>query len=228
MLRLHVAGSVVFCLLTAASASAQKVDGKGAPYRKWDVQAGVGFHVSVKEDRTIGTDHSWYGGWLPAAAGTLEVGRYWTSHLKTEMGVVFLNSHEDGGQETVVVPTGQTAYTFVTSTVRQTQLVFAGTHQFGENDFVHPYLTVGARVGLFDIHSIRAQSAYVYANNVSKYYEIPTLEKDLAGVLVRPYVALGSKSYFSERSFVKPEVMLAFNHRGLGQYSLRLAFGVDF
>ena len=143
MLRLHVAGSVVFCLLTAASVSAQKVDGKGAPYRKWDVQAGVGFHVSVKEDRTIGTDHSWYGAWLPAASGTLEVGRYWTSHLKTEMGVVFLNSHEDGGQETVVVPTGQTAYTFVTSTVRQTQLVFAGTHQFGENDFVHPYLTVG-------------------------------------------------------------------------------------
>ena len=45
---------------------------------------------------------------------------------------------------------------------------------------------------------------------------------------VRPYLAFGSKSYFSERTFVRPEMVLGFNNRGLSQFGARLAFGVDF
>ncbi|MFN7914109.1 MAG: hypothetical protein U0Q55_02130 [Vicinamibacterales bacterium] len=47
-------------------------------------------------------------------------------------------------------------------------------------------------------------------------------------VCVRPSWAVGSKSYFAERAYVRPEVTLGFNNHGLGGFGARLAFGVDF
>lgn len=226
MYRARVVGAAALCWLVAGSASAQLVDGKGVPYRPWDVQGGVSLHVSTKDDGSVANGS--YEHWTPAFTGTLEVGRYWTSHLKTELGVVFLPSHQGGGQESVIVPTGQSGTAYITSRVRQTQFTVAATHQFGENAFVHPYVSVGARVGLLDINQSRWPRADVFADGRYVSYVIPAIDRHFTDVRVRPYAALGSKSYFSERIFVRPEVMLAFGNRGLGQYALRVAFGVDF
>ena len=226
MYRARMVGAAAVCWLVAGSASAQLTDGQGIPYRPWDVQGGVSFHVSSKADGSVANGS--YEQWQPAFATTLEVGRYWTSHLKTELGVVYLTSHQDGGQEPVTVPTGQSGTAYITSRVRQTQLTFAATHQFGENAFVHPYVSVGARVGLLDINQSRFPRADVFADGRYVSYAIPPLEKHFTDVRVRPYAALGSKAYFSERIFARPELMLAFGNRGLGQYALRVAFGVDF
>ena len=56
-------------------------------------------------------------------------GRYWTSHLKTEASVVWLNPQEHFGQETVAVPGGN-GMAFVRSRVRQVQ--------FGAVASIHP------------------------------------------------------------------------------------------
>ena len=226
MYRARVVGAAALCWLVAGSASAQLVDGKGVPYRPWDVQGGVSLHVSTKDDGSVANGS--YEQWTPAFTGTLDVGRYWTSHLKTELGVVFLPSQQGGGQESVIVPTGQSGTAYITSRVRQTQFTFAATHQFGENAYVHPYVSVGARVGLLDITQSRWPRADVFADGRFVSYAIPALDRHFTDIRVRPYAALGSKSYFSERIFVRPEVMLAFGNRGLGQYALRVAFGVDF
>ena len=226
MYRARVLGAAAVCWLIAGSASAQLIDGKGVAYRRWDVQGGVSLHVSTRADGSVANGS--YAQWEPAFAGTLEVGRYWTSHLETELGVVFLTSHQGGGQEPVTVPTGQSGTAYITSRVRQTQFTFAVIHQFGENAFVHPYVSVGARVGLLDINQSRWPRADVFADGRYVSYAIPALDRHFTDVRVRPYAALGSKSYFSERIFVRPEVMLAFGNRGLGQYALRAAFGVDF
>ena len=226
MYRACVAGAAALCWLIAGSASAQLNDGQGVAYRPWDVQGGVSLHVSTRTDGSV-TNVS-YEQWLPAFAGTLEVGRYWTSHLKTEFGVVFMTSNQGGGQEPVIVPTGQSGTAFITSKVQQTQFVFAATYQFGENAFVHPYVSAGARVGLLDINQSRWPRADVFVDGRYVSYAIPALDRHFTDLRVRPFVALGSKSYFSERTFVRPEVMLAFGAHGLGQYALRMAFGVDF
>jgi hypothetical protein len=111
--------------------------------------------------------------------------------------------------------------------VRQTQIVLAGTYQFLENTFAHPYVSAGVRVGVLDIHAERAP--YIYTNTPPyTSYAIPALAWDSTEARARPYVAVGSKSYFSERTFVRPEMVLGFNDRGFSQFALRLGFGVDF
>jgi hypothetical protein len=45
---------------------------------------------------------------------------------------------------------------------------------------------------------------------------------------VRPVVALGCKSYFNERTFIRSEFLTAFNRQGLAQLTLRAGFGFDF
>lgn len=222
----RVVGAAVLSWLIAASASAQLIDGKGVAYRPWDVQAGASFHVSTLTDGSV--PNGSYEHWQPGFAGTLEVGRYWTSHLKTELGVALLTAHQGGGQEAVTVANGQSGFAFITSNVRQTQLTFAVTHQFGENAFMHPYVSVGGRVGLLDIDQSRWPRADVFADGRYVSYPIPAVDRHFIDVRVRPYASVGSKSYLSERTFVRPEAMLAFSNRGLGQYALRVAFGVDF
>ena len=46
----RVVGAAALCWLVAGSASAQLIDGKGVAYRPWDVQGGVGLHVSTRAD----------------------------------------------------------------------------------------------------------------------------------------------------------------------------------
>lgn len=58
-------------LALAVPASAQRVDGKGVPYRAWDVDAGIGFHSMVAADRDIGTERRDYENWDPSWATSL-------------------------------------------------------------------------------------------------------------------------------------------------------------
>ena len=41
-------------------------------------------------------------------------------------------------------------------------------------------------------------------------------------------MSAGSKSYFNERTFMRPEVVMAFSPNGVGQVGVHLTFGVDF
>jgi hypothetical protein len=73
--------------LMTSPAWAQAVDRHGAPFRLWDFAAGGGLHF--EDASTIdGTNHE-FGSWRGTGAVGLQGGRYWTSHLKTEAGVVY-------------------------------------------------------------------------------------------------------------------------------------------
>ena len=63
---------------------------------------------------------------------------------------------------------------------------------------------------------------------VSRSFTIPSTSRDRKDVRVRPFLAFGSKSYFSERTFVRPEMVLGFNDTGLSQIGGRLVFGLYF
>lgn len=155
------------------------------------------------------------------------VGYFWNSHLKTEAGATFIWPYYSttGAQE--ILNGGQVVYTYTSGEIRQTQLTFAATYQFFENSFAHPYVSGGARVGLLDIDGFESYRS-VYDNTTRRQVTSVVPVDDSLDVRVRPYVAFGSKSYFNERTYVRPEMVLGFNSNGIGQLGARLAFGFDF
>lgn len=213
-------------MLVAPEAWAQRLDKDGVPYRAWDLNASVGVHVVERRDAGGVADaqygDSTNGNW----AFGFDIGRYWTSHLKTELGLILWPGWNDYTQQPFVAPNGARGYTSTSSRIEQTQVSFAGTWQFLENTFAHPYLTAGARVGFLDVREVGSGIAWVPGQSAS--YPVPPFERESSDVVVRPYVAGGFKSYFNERVFTRPEFAVAFNSGGPSQWTTRLGFGVDF
>ena len=90
------------------------------------------------------------------AEARFDVGYYWTPHVKTEVGVGFLNTWEDYSFETFPVPSGRGGnFVFTNNSLRMVVVTPTFTYQFFENQFAHPYISVGARIGLLDTHSTR-------------------------------------------------------------------------
>ena len=223
----HVILALAALLICAVPALAQRVDAQGVPYRAWDLDAGFGFHSMASAD--AGRTDTYFVDWTPSWATSFDAGYFWNHHLKTEVGLVLMPRYHDTEREQVVLPGGLTGYTYVSSRIRQTQLTLAGTWQFLDNTFAHPYVSAGARVAVLDIDAQREPYATVITNTtVSRYFTIPSIGRDRTDVRVRPFLAFGSKSYFSERTFVRPEMVLGFNDTGLSQIGGRLVFGLDF
>jgi hypothetical protein len=216
-------------LLCAVPALAQRIDRQGVPYRAWDIDAGFGFHSMTSADASAGDADTYFDDWTPSWATSFDAGYFWNHHLKTEVGLTLLPRYYDTAREEVVLPGGLTGFTYATSRIRQTQLTLAGTWQFLDNTFAHPYVSAGARVALLAIEEQGQPFATVITPTAaSRYFSIPSVNRDRTTVRVRPFLAFGSKSYFSERTFVRPELVLGFNDTGLGQFGGRIVFGVDF
>jgi hypothetical protein len=198
------------------------------PYRAWDVDAGVGFHNLTSADGNVGNEGYEPNNWSPSWTTSLDVGHFWNSHLKTEGGLSFLQRYETATSEELTLAGGQRSYVFTRNEIRQTQVTAAATWQFFENAFAHPYVSGGARIGLLRIDSHRESYLPPLPGSVIGPVPIRPDEQHSLQARIRPFVAVGSKSYFNERSFVRPEMMLGFNGNGLSQFGARLLFGVDF
>jgi len=211
--------------IVATPALAQRVDAGGVPYRAWDVSAGSGLQFLTSRD-SVATDR---GGWsTPSGLGNVSIARYWTSHLKTELGITTLSIREGFEDAPVALPSGQVAQTFNTLRSRQQQVVLSGVYQFFDNEFAHPYAAAGLRVGVLDIESRRSPYATIIQNGTYQSIQVPEHITNRTDVQVRPFLAFGSKAYFSERVFARPEFMVTVGHSGLSQVGLNLGFGIDF
>ena len=214
-------------LLTASPAWPQAIDGNGVPFRQWDFDASVGLHASDAIDSGDSSGNSFYDSWWPTQAVSGDVGRYWTSHWKTEIGIVNYPGRTMYGQDPVPVPSG-VAYASYSARIERLQLSAASTYQFLDNVFAHPYVSVGARVGFLNVHKVRNSTVTVYNGRTVVTYPAPPLDSRETLVQLRPFLAGGFKSYFNERAFVRSELSTGFSDRGLSQFVMRLGFGVDF
>jgi hypothetical protein len=215
-------------LLAAVPAFAQRVDSRGVPYRAWDVDAGVGFHSMSSADGDVGTENYDYDNWNPSWSTSVDVGYFWNSHLKTEAGATWLQRYYTATSDQIALPGGQYGFTFIQNDIRQTQVMLAGSWHFFENTFAQPYVSGGVRIGVMDIDSRRESYGPIGWNGGYRSYPGPAEEDHYMKVRARPFVAVGSKSYFNERSFVRPEMVLGFNGRGVSQFGARIMFGIDF
>jgi hypothetical protein len=158
----------------------------------------------------------------PDIAFNFDLGRYWGTHFKTDVGLTLTPERTFYESTTGLVPG---AYFFTTNDRSLSLISGAATYQFFENDFMHPYVSAGAQAGWSREHRVRPVTTYT-ANRVQ--YTIPELDERTTSALVRPFVAAGSKSYFNERTFIKSELLVAAGPRGFSHATLRIGFGADF
>ena len=156
----------------------------------------------------------------------LGVGRYWTTHLKTEFGLTLMPKLDSYEYERVPMPGSQeVGYIFTDNLQHLTRFSANLTYQFFENAFTHPYVSAGIRFDSLREHRFRNQEIRTIGRAT---YTVPPLDERAASVTARPFVALGSKFYFNERLFVRAELPIAFRSRGVYSAGFHFGFGADF
>jgi outer membrane protein with beta-barrel domain len=208
-------------LFIAHAAVAQTVPAAQPKMPAWDANLSVGLISNSAKDEGRDYDSTSVHGEV-----RVDVGHYWTQHLKTEAGISFLNRWDDYASESFPVaglPGG--GYSIIQKSIRMTVLTPALTYQFLENQFAHPYVSVGARVGFLKTHSTRYPQTYTQ-NRIT--YSVPPLDRTDSTIVVRPMLAAGFKSYFNERTFLRTEGMASFGADGNPHPAFRVGFGFDF
>jgi hypothetical protein len=185
---------VPICLFLAAMfalpiAYAQDPMPTHQPYRRWDASGHFGVLIGDQDDAVIRQ-----AGW------SVVLGRYWTPHLKTSLGVV------TAGQSTLWWPE-PTFSDLGQSTARAAGVSGTIAYQFYDNVFAHPYVAAGV------------QTAWVSDAILKFPPESPPIatQQTPYRTKVRPIVGVGFKSYFANgRAFIQPELRVAVVPEGRG------------
>ena len=193
---------------------------KPATFPRWDVGFGIGFlNLTNTEVKSSWED------WHQKAEFRADAGYYWTTHLKTEVAVSTSNQWEDYETLNINVPGFPPAYGYDIVTRQFISVSPAITWQFRENQFMHPYVSGGVRIGLLQEH-LERQGQTLRSGGLS--YTVAPLDERRTEVIARPFVAGGFKSYISRSVFARTEARLAFAQDGIRQVSVIAGIGVDF
>jgi hypothetical protein len=187
---------------------------------RWDASGSLGLLAITTSD----THRSW-GGWEQKADYRFDVGRYWTTHLKTDVAITAAHPWEDYESEPLPIPGAVLPYVYTSVDRRLFMAAPAVTWQFRENAFMHPYVSGGVKVGVLHEHRSRDASTQRFG---AVSYPVPPLDERRTTVVARPFVAGGFKSYISRAVFTRTELRLGFAQDGVRQVSVIAGVGVDF
>lgn len=220
----RVVATALAVLLLSTAAQAQAPSARPAPDPaqppRWDLGGGTGLFFMHQAEAAAQQWDAWNGN----AEVRADLGRYWTPHLKAGLAVGTaprFRSHEDGF---VIVGGGQRSAGVEVAT-RLTTIAPSITYQFLDNDFMHPYVTGGVRIGVLNVHRTRHSSLY---SDRGQTVDVPSIDERRLGLNARPFAAAGFKSYINHRTFVRTEALTAFGAGGPTQVTLHLGLGVDF
>ena len=191
-----------------------------ADFPRWDATGSLGLLVVSAGD----TGASW-DGWEQKADYRLDVGRYWTPHLKTEVAFSTSNPSRDYDTVRLVVPGVAAAFAYDEIDRQLYTVAPALTWQFFENNFVHPYVSGGVKIGILQEHRYRPA---ITQRSGAISYSVPAVDERRTLLQARPFVAGGFKSYISRAVFVRTEGRVAFSQDGVRQVSMMAGAGVDF
>ena len=210
--------AVLICGVTPAWAAAQTA---AATLPKNDTIISIGW---AGAEHKIYDQRHWQGSLLVAATG----GHYWTDHLKTEveaswnsprMREVYENIERDGGS------------TFALSDYRahDTRLGVVQIFQFGRNEWVHPYVGVGADVvrRVASVDRLRQSRTVFFPPDRTIAVEIPAASEDTTTVFAHAVLKTGLKMYVSEKAFFNTELKFGVR-RDVDHLVWRFGIGVDF
>lgn len=212
--------ALALVITTTGGVGAQALDRHGVPYRQWDVTVGGGIHGLSGEDMRPQVEEGWNSDGGPSWVWSTTLGRNWNGHFKTELGYAgFSERGWSNRMETVTGVGGRPTQLWRSAETRVNQVVLGASWQYGENAYVHPFISGGVRVGLLDTRE--------HAGWVEGLGQVPGSAR-WREVRPRAYLSAGSKSYFNERTFMRPEAVVAFSPSGVAQVGVHLTFGVDF
>lgn len=208
----------VALVLAARPAGAQTISLTPIDPAVWDASVTVGW---------LGGDKSQiaerWNDWYDTFATSLDVGRYWTPHLKTEVGATFTTGGTVYSQQQAIVP-GLRAPVFFTREHRFSlrALNLSASWQAFENAWVHPFVGAGVQVGWEQER----------ADNVPSSREVtphlPPAGTPGTAFDARPFLSGGAKLYVHERGFIRTDLTTVFDRRGASRVSWRIGAGVDF
>jgi hypothetical protein len=218
----HVLSAVFLTLAGARLALAQPAGNHSIDYPKWDAGGSWGLIFTNHDDLRSFDDND-----PGASALNVDVGRYFTTHLKADVGVMWSQSHYADSRLIPIAgfPPENYYLQYASITIRPTSVSAGLTYQFRENELMHPYVSAGVRTIWQAIHTER-QPFRVTLRGVR--YDIPAVDERDSSVLARPYVAVGCKSYFNRWVFMRSELLAALGPKVYSHTTLRIGAGVDF
>jgi Outer membrane protein beta-barrel domain len=168
----------------------------------------------------------WHGNLFLSGAG----GRYWTDHLKTELEAGWQSRTNSESYDQVIID-GVHTYAISNHRVRDLRLSISQSYQFGRNQWVHPYVGVGAdiihRQSVLDRPTQSRPQTVSSAGRPFINVTIPARHDSETRVLVRPFLRSGVKMYASEEVFFLTELKLGFAP-DLDHALWKVGFGFDF
>ena len=146
----------------------------------------------------------------------LELGHYWTTHLKTDIRVVTARERASD-LEMTILPDGRS--TAVRAAIGPFGLSSAATYELFEHASTHPYGSIGLDVLQF------SQSRAIY----SAWHQSLATDRQQTSMRVRPFLAVGLKSSIGHsRAFMRSETIMTAGSRALRNAVVRIGGGIDF
>jgi hypothetical protein len=196
---------------------------------QWDVTGAAGVLGSHSPD-VDGRRHvdDWFHVWQ----GALIVGRHVSRHLKVEIDASATTGGRQYVEWQVDVPGFPYPYPLVAELRTSVRSLGAAlTWQFGDNDWVHPFVRGGVMADVERQH-IRTWDQVFYGTGpggVSVPIRVtgPDAEAPVTTTTARVTAGGGAKFYLSPRVFIRSEGMLALG-RKRQNVMLRVGMGMDF
>ena len=174
-------------------------------------------------EHTVHDNRRWRGSLLVGLRG----GHYWTDHLKTELETSWTQPGDSEIYESIV---RDGAYTYALSNYRAHDVRFGVVqiYQFGRNEWVHPYVGVGADV--VRRHAVierdrQSRTVFVAGRNIP--VDIPAAGERTSDVFAQAVLKTGLKMYVSEKTFFNTELKLGVRH-DVDHVVWKFGMGIDF
>jgi len=175
-------------------------------------------------EHTIHDERYWHGSLLVGA----RVGHHWTDHLKTEVEASWNSPRTRELYENIEREGGYT-YSLSSYRAHDVRIGVVQLYQFGRNDWVHPYVGVGADVVRRVASTDRPQQSRTVflPPNRQIPIDIPAVSEQQTTVFVQAVLKTGLKMYVSEKAFFNTELKFGVR-RDVDHVVWTVGMGVDF
>lgn len=188
-----------------------------------DVSIALGWSGAEHTIHDIHDSRRWHGSLLVGVTA----GHYWTDHLKTEADISWARPRDREIYETFE---RQGGFTYALSDYRayDVRLGIVQIFQFGRNEWVHPYVGIGADVVRRQATLSRdRQTRVIYLQNRNVPLEIPASIERRTTTFAEGVVKTGLKMYATERLFFNTELKVGIR-RDVDHVVWKFGMGFDF
>ncbi len=202
-------------LIAAGPAAAQGVTLSPSNPKNWDAAITAGW---LGGDKHAIAER--YNDWYDTFALSVDAGRYWTPHLKTEIGATLTTEGTVYSQRQVSGRGGIPVFFSEEHRFSVRAVNLSAAYQFLDNQWAHPFLSAGVQLAW---EREQVQQWPLSGPGLPVPVTQPGTDFD-----VRPFISGGSKFYVSEQGFFRTDLSAAFDSRGAAIVWWRIGGGFDF